>query len=67
MWLNYEEEARSIAINLGKQFRKKGMRVELVRKIASKTVEEYMAYGKRHQNNSILYVKEDGTIETLEN
>ncbi len=43
------------------------MRVELVRKIASKTVEEYMAYGKRHQNNSILYVKEDGTIETLEN
>ena len=63
----YEEEARSIAINLGKQFRKKGMRVELVRKIASKTVEEYMAYGKRHQNNSILYVKEDGTIETLEN
>ncbi len=60
----YDINARKTAIQLGKELRKAGTRVELVRKSSAREVDEYIAFGKKNQIARMLYIEgEDGVRE----
>lgn len=60
----YDINARKTAIQLGKELRKAGTRVELVRKSSKRPLEEYVSYGEKNQMARLLYVEgEDGVKE----
>ena len=62
----YEREQQSIAIELAAKIRGEGKRVELVRKSARFTLEDYREYASRMHISHIYRVKEDGGHEILD-
>lgn len=61
----YTEKTQKWAISLAKNFRSKGKSVELHKREQNDSKEEYLAYGKRTQAVSMLYLKDDLTIEMV--
>ncbi len=60
----YDINARKMAIQLGRELRKAGTKVELVRKSSKRQVEEYIEYGKKNNISRMLYIEgEDGVTE----
>ncbi len=61
----YDEKRRMEAIALVKEFRSKGKKTELAKKIPDKTIEEYAAYAKQNLCVSMLYLKDTNDIEMI--
>lgn len=61
----YTDSTLRWAISLAKEFRSKGYCTELLKRSASDGKERFLEYGKRMQAVSMLYLKEDGTIEMV--
>ncbi len=60
----YDINARKTAIKLGKELRKAGTKVELVRKSSKRQMDEYAAYGKKNMIARLLSIEgEDGVTE----
>lgn len=64
-YILYEEDRRSEAISLVKEFRSKGKHTELVKKNPEKSLEEYEAYAKQNLCISMLYLKSKNEIEMI--
>lgn len=61
----YTEATQKWAIALAKNFREKGKCVEMHKRDSVASRDDYTAYGKRTQAVSMLYLKEDLTIEMV--
>lgn len=61
----YTEATEKWAISLAKNFRSKGKCVEMFKREMEDAKEEYLEYGKRTQAVSMLYLKEDWTIDMV--
>lgn len=61
----YTESTQTWAITLAKDFREKGKCVEIHKRGLSDCKDEYKAYGKRTQALSMLYLKDDLTIDMV--
>lgn len=61
----YTEATQKWAISLAKNFRAKGKCVEMHKRTDEETKEAYLEYGKRVQAVSMLYLKDDLTIEMV--
>lgn len=57
--LLYPQALRKKAIELTKEYRKAGKAIQMLRKASKKDYEEYVAYAKRMQVDTILYLKEE--------
>ena len=57
--LLYPQALRKKAIELTKEYRKDGKAIQMLRKSSKKDYEEYVAYAKRMQVDTILYLKEE--------
>ncbi|MBQ8558967.1 MAG: ATP phosphoribosyltransferase regulatory subunit [Tyzzerella sp.] len=64
-YILYEEDRRSEAISLVKEFRSKGKPTELVKKNPEKSLEEYETYAKQNLCISMLYLKSKNEIEMI--
>ena len=62
----YEREQQTEAIKLAKSLRAEGKCVELVRKSARFTIDDYREYALRMHIRSIYRIKEDGSHEILD-
>ena len=61
----YTEATQKWAVSLAKNFRGKGKYVEMHKRGDGKEKEAYLEYGKRTQAVSMLYLKDDLTIEMV--
>lgn len=61
----YDENRRSEAISLAREFRHKGKQTELTKKVPDKDVKEYAVYAKQNFCISMLYLKETGEIQMI--
>lgn len=61
----YTEKTLKWAISLAGEFREKGRCIELLKREPSEGREKFMAYGKRTQAVSMLYLQEDGRVELV--
>lgn len=61
----YDENRRSEAISLAREFRHKGKQTELTKKVQDKDVKEYAVYAKQNFCISMLYLKETGEIQMI--
>lgn len=60
--LIYRSSNRKIAINLGNHYREMGFAVRLMRRDADRSMEDYVAYGKRNNVKEILYIENEESI-----
>lgn len=58
--LLYDHSSRLAAIHLAGHFRENDMAVQLIRRRSAETVEEYLAYARRHHVRNLLYLAGDG-------
>lgn len=58
----YSEATQKWAISLARDFRSKGKTVEMVKRTDDKKKEDYIAFGKRGQAISMLYLQDDISI-----
>ncbi len=61
----YEKTKSTQAIQMARELRKKGDSLTLIRKRSYLSLEEYVAHAKAREVDSLQYLKEDGSIETL--
>lgn len=61
----YTQATQKWAISLAKNFRSKGKCVEMLKRKPDDEREEYLEYGRRTQAVSMLYLKDDLTIEMV--
>ncbi len=59
----YDIENQEPAISLGNKMRAEGKIVELIRKSKKKTLEDYLAYGKREHFEALLYYENEVEIK----
>ena len=57
----YNAENQKAAITLANRYRKEYKKIELIRKSARKTLEDYISYGKKKHFNSMLYLESDSS------
>ena len=62
----YDIENQEPAISLGNKMRAEGKIVELIRKSKKKTLEDYLAYGKREHFEALLYFENENEIKQYE-
>lgn len=65
--LLYDHDARLAGIRLAGHFRENKMAVQLIRRRSSETVEEYLAYAKRHHIRNLLYLAGQGVSVVVYN
>lgn len=61
----YEECRQAEAIKLAKEFRNNGKQTELVKKIADKSLEEYVSYAKQNTCVSMLYLHKSKGMDMI--
>lgn len=61
----YTDGTMEWAISLATEFRSKGKRIELLRREITDRKENYVDYGKRTQAISMLYLRDDRTIDMV--
>ena len=61
----YTDGTMDWAISLATEFRSKGKRIELLRREITDRKENYVDYGKRTQAISMLYLRDDRTIDMV--
>ena len=62
----YEREQQAEAIKLATDLRSEGRRVELVRKSARFSIDDYREYASRMHIRNIYKIREDGSHEILD-
>ncbi len=62
----YDREQQASAIKLAMSLREKGKRVELVRKSARFTIDDYKEYASRRHIRQVYRIREDGSHEILD-
>ncbi|MCH5266764.1 MAG: ATP phosphoribosyltransferase regulatory subunit [Lachnospiraceae bacterium] len=63
--LLYPKEVREIALKEAKKLREQGEVVQLMRKASKKDLDSYLDYAKRHGNDKVIYLAEDGERKQL--
>lgn len=63
--LLYPKEARKWALQEAKSLRENGEVVQLMRKASKKELDSYLEYAKRHANDKVIYLTEDGGKQQL--
>lgn len=63
--LVYESNTTKIAIQLANQFRRDGMCVEVIAKAENRSMNEYIEYGRRHQDGGIIYLESEENIQII--
>lgn len=63
--LLYPKEAREEALKEAKTLREHGEVVQLMRKASKKDLDSYLEYAKRHGNDKVIYLAEDGEKKQL--
>lgn len=58
----YDEGKQKTAIKLARDFREKCKNTELVRRLPSKSLEEYMEYGKENYAGNLIYIQDNHQI-----
>lgn len=62
----YQDEHQKQAIELAMHLRGKGKQVELVSMAENKTLEDYIAYGKRNQSAVIMFIETKDNINMID-
>ena len=62
----YDIENQEPAITLGNQMRSNDKKIELIRKSARKTVEDYLDYAKREHFSGVFYFENNAVVKVFD-